>query len=65
MSWARAQLDVPSQHHIAVQIEPDNVEHALADIDALHDHLAEIASPYGDGSASQQSVTAIESLFNL
>jgi UDP-N-acetylglucosamine 2-epimerase (non-hydrolysing) len=34
----------------------------LADIDERHAHLAQIASPYGDGSASAQTVTAIAGL---
>ena len=31
----RKPLDVPSQHHIAVRIEPDHVKHVLSDIDAF------------------------------
>ncbi|HHC09510.1 MAG TPA: UDP-N-acetylglucosamine 2-epimerase (non-hydrolyzing) [Actinobacteria bacterium] len=34
----------------------------LADLDALHAHLAPLPSPYGDGSASARSVAAIEEL---
>jgi UDP-N-acetylglucosamine 2-epimerase (non-hydrolysing) len=34
----------------------------LADIDGLHDRLAALPSPYGDGTASQQSIDAINAL---
>ena len=40
----------------------DMVDEWLTDPTAVHDDLAALASPYGDGTASQQSVDALVSL---
>jgi hypothetical protein len=37
----------------------------MADLGTLHRRLADIPSPYGDGTASQQSVAALEGLLGV
>jgi UDP-N-acetylglucosamine 2-epimerase (non-hydrolysing) len=54
------------EHH-AVLVGPDGVASAtnayLSDIAGVHDRLAALRSPYGDGSASSAIVTALRVMF--